>query len=60
MRVAWIALLLSLAALVALAAGALALWAIAKSWSLVTQVWRPNEYSDAYYYFLQCRTGCFQ
>lgn len=39
----------------ALAAGALALWAIAKYWSLVTQVWRPNEYSDAYYYFLQCQ-----
>ena len=35
------------------AAALFALWALAKYYSLVTHVWKPNEYSDTYYYFLQ-------
>lgn len=35
------------------AAALFALWAVAKYYSLVVHVWKPNEYSDTYYYFLQ-------
>lgn len=41
-----------------LVAGALvALWAVAKWVSLMVHVWRPDEFSDTYYYFLQCRAA---
>lgn len=42
------------------AASALALmtlWALAKYASLVTNVWKPNEYSDTYYYFTSAQAA---
>lgn len=40
------------------AGGALfVLWALVKWVALQTYVWAPNEYSDTYYYFLQCQVA---
>lgn len=39
----------------AVAVGMVLLWAVAKWVALDAHVWRPDEYSDTYYYFLQCR-----
>lgn len=41
----------------AVVAGLLVLWALAKVVALTAHVWRPDEYSDTYYYFLQCRAA---
>lgn len=38
---------------VVLVAALVLLWALAKWVALEAHVWRPDEYSDAYYYFLQ-------
>nr|NLI49807.1 DUF2029 domain-containing protein [Propionibacterium sp.] len=39
----------------ALVVGLVLVWAVAKWAALDAHVWRPDEYSDTYYFFLQCR-----